>query len=138
MGGSQALGRRLRGPFVVLLTVGAVGILGYVLIEGWSASDAVYMVAISVTTVGFREVHPLSPAGQWFTAGIVVAGLASTWYMLSVTVAVMVDGELVGTGSGDAWNGRSVATATTTSSAAMGGSAGRSRASCAGAVTRWW
>ena len=37
-------------------------------IEGWSAWDAFYMTVTTVATVGFREVHPLSRAGQAFTS----------------------------------------------------------------------
>ena len=44
-----------------------VGVAGYVLIEGWPVFDALYMTVITVTTVGFREVQPLSTAGQAFT-----------------------------------------------------------------------
>ena len=94
MNSGQQLGRRLRAPISALLVVGTVGTLAYVLVEDWSITDAVYMVVISVTTVGFREVHPLSGTGQWITVAIVITGLASTWYMLSVIVAVMIEGEL--------------------------------------------
>lgn len=44
------------------------GTAGYMLIEGWSAWDSFYMTTISVTTVGYREVHELSWAGQAWTA----------------------------------------------------------------------
>jgi voltage-gated potassium channel len=93
MRGGQALGLRLRGPLVALGLVLVIGTLGYVAIEGWSIPDALYMVVITVTTVGYREVGPLSETGQWFTSGLAVVGLASTWYALSVMVALMVEGQ---------------------------------------------
>ena len=55
-----------RGPglaVILFLVVTAGGTLGYMAIEGWSAWDAFYMTIISVTTVGYREVHPMSGAG---------------------------------------------------------------------------
>jgi len=51
------------------------GTIGYVLIEGMSAFDAFYMTTITVTTIGFREVFPLSPAGRWFTIFLAFAGV---------------------------------------------------------------
>jgi len=52
------------GLFVVLLMI---GVFGYMLIEGYSFFDALYMTVITVGTVGFMEVQPLSDAGRAFT-----------------------------------------------------------------------
>jgi voltage-gated potassium channel len=45
-----------------------IGTFGYMVIEGWSWDDAIYMVVTTVATVGFGEIHPLSPTGWRFTA----------------------------------------------------------------------
>ncbi len=58
---------RLTLALVLLLAVVVVGILGYILIERWSAFDALYMTVTTITTVGYREVGPLSFAGRVFT-----------------------------------------------------------------------
>src|SRR4029453_15779381 len=61
---------RLQGPIfatVVMVSIVAGGTLGYMVIEGWSAWDAFYMTVITITTVGYREVHQLSRAGEVFT-----------------------------------------------------------------------
>ena len=58
---------RAQGPaFAVALLVFIIawGTTGYVVIENWSAWDAFYMTIITVTTVGYREVHPLSRIGE--------------------------------------------------------------------------
>lgn len=52
-----------------------VGTAGFMLIEGWSAFDALYMSVITVSTVGFQEVHPLSQNGRMFVIVYLVAGL---------------------------------------------------------------
>lgn len=67
----QALRRSMFAGAGVL----AAGTLGYMIIEHQSAVDAAYMTAITVTTVGFREAFPLSPAGQVFTMLLAFAGV---------------------------------------------------------------
>ena len=55
--------RSLQLAFGVLALLLAGGTLGYVLLEGWPVFDALYMTVITLTTVGYLEVHPLSTAG---------------------------------------------------------------------------
>ena len=72
----------------------ASGTLGYVIIEGWSPWDAFYMTMITVTTVGYREVHPLSRAGEIFTVVVVTVGVATVLYTFSFLMAQVVEGGL--------------------------------------------
>jgi voltage-gated potassium channel len=65
---------------VLLALIIAGGTTGYTLIERWSPWDAFYMTMITVTTVGYREVHPLSRAGELFTVVIVTVGVATVLY----------------------------------------------------------
>jgi voltage-gated potassium channel len=67
--------RRLRLSLALLAAVVAGGTLGYVGLEGYSLLDALYMTVITLTTVGYGEVHPLSPAGRGFTIGLIAVGL---------------------------------------------------------------
>ena len=76
----------------VLVTV--VGSIGYVVIEGWNAWDAFYMTIISVTTVGYREVHPMSWQGQLWTSIILLGGVATLFYTASTVMALVVEGGL--------------------------------------------
>ena len=55
---------RLLATLVLLVFVVAFGTAGYVLIEGWSVWDALYMTITTVATVGFREIHPLTRVGS--------------------------------------------------------------------------
>ena len=59
----------------VVLTIAAVGTLGYVLFLGWSVSDAVYMTVITLTTEGYREVRELDEGGRVWTMLVAVAGV---------------------------------------------------------------
>lgn len=60
------------------------GILGYMLIEGYNFTEAMYMTIITMGTVGFREVHPLSVAGMWFTVVLIVLSLGLFVFAVSV------------------------------------------------------
>ncbi|MFW5688680.1 MAG: potassium channel family protein [Spirochaetota bacterium] len=62
---------------LILITTIVIGTVGYVAIEGWSFSDAVYMTIISLTTTGFTEVRPLSAAGRGLTVFVIISGIAS-------------------------------------------------------------
>lgn len=61
------------------------GVAGYMLFEGWSFSDSLYMTLSVLSTVGFREVQPLDASGQAFTATLMIVGVA----IVLVTVAVL-------------------------------------------------
>ncbi|HUR35412.1 MAG TPA: potassium channel protein [Vicinamibacterales bacterium] len=82
--------------FAVALLVAVVlaGTLGYMVIEGWSAWDAFYMAAITVTTVGYREVHELSFPGQVWTVILLFSGVGSALYVFTLLATVVVEGGL--------------------------------------------
>lgn len=79
-------------PLVLLLT----GTIGYRLIEGpsWSLVDAAYMTTITLTTVGFLEVHDLSPAGRVFTMFLCLGGVFTLAYVAGEIVRAVVTGEI--------------------------------------------
>jgi len=58
--------RRLLWGIIALAIIIVTGVIGYMLIEGWSFIDAIYMTIITITTVGYDEVHPLSEGGADF------------------------------------------------------------------------
>jgi len=72
----------------------AAGMVGYRLIEGAGWWDAFYMTAITITTVGYREVFPLSHAGQAFTVVLLLAGLAVLLFVLTEVGRSVLEGEL--------------------------------------------
>jgi voltage-gated potassium channel len=76
--------RRFRQLLVASLLVFfliVLGTVGYMLLEGWSLVDSFYMTILSVSTTGFREVRPLSVAGQLFTVFLIIFGLLSIAYV---------------------------------------------------------
>lgn len=87
--------RRARTAGVLLFAVLVGGTLGYMLVEGWGPLDSLYMTVITVATVGFREIRPLSPQGQWFTIALIFAGVGGIAYSIGIIVDFMVEGHLV-------------------------------------------
>ena len=85
-------GSRLAVLLVALVLV--TGTIGYMVVEGWSAWDALYMTVTTVTTVGFREVHPLSWRGQAFTVVLIIGGVSTVLYTLSLLAAGLVEGRV--------------------------------------------
>jgi voltage-gated potassium channel len=86
---------RARGPWLavaLLLGVCVYGTAGYVLVEGWPPWDAFYMTVTTITTVGYKEVHPLSRAGEVLTATVIFAGVGTFFYTFTLLATVVVDG----------------------------------------------
>lgn len=82
-------------PAVLLVALVLVaGTIGYMVVEGWSAWDALYMTVTTVTTVGFREVHPLSWRGQAFTVVLIIGGVSTVLYTLSLLAAGLIEGRV--------------------------------------------
>lgn len=71
-----------------------MGIGGYMLIEEWSFIDAAYMTAITLSTVGFLEVHEPSMAGRIFTIFLIFIGVGYFLYLAGVIVQSIVEGEI--------------------------------------------
>jgi voltage-gated potassium channel len=79
---------------VLLSLMVLAGTAGYMIIEGWSAWDAFYMTIISLTTVGYREVHPLSRMGEAFTTVLLVGGVGTVLYSFTLLGARVIEGTL--------------------------------------------
>jgi voltage-gated potassium channel len=84
----------LRVSVAALLGLVIVGTTGYIVIEGMSVLDAVFMTVITLSTVGFGEVHPLSPLGRSFTIGLIVVGVGSAAYVFSLLASVLIEGRV--------------------------------------------
>jgi voltage-gated potassium channel len=89
------------GPLgVVALTFG--GALSYMALEGMRFLDALYMTVITLSTVGYREVKPLSDAGVWYTMALLALGVGMVFYTVVQGAAFLMEGRLL-----DLWGRRS-------------------------------
>ncbi len=75
--------------FMVLL-----GSVGYMAVEHYSFVDALYMTMITVSTVGFREVFPLSDGGKIFTVILIIFSLGIFGYVITSITRLVVEGAL--------------------------------------------
>ncbi len=73
-----------------------VGTFGYVLLLGWSFSDALYMTAITLTTVGFKEVHELNDLGRAWTMLLSLAGVGIIFGTVGIVAETFVAEALSG------------------------------------------
>lgn len=87
---------KLRLPLAVLLGIIVTGTIGYWVMYPITLIDAFYMTFISISTVGFREVIELDPAGKLFTIFLILAGLGGMTFTLSYLFRFMIEGHLLG------------------------------------------
>lgn len=84
--------------FMLVLIVLAVGTIGFLLVgEGsWSLEDCLYMTVITISTVGYGEVIPVSsvPHGRLFAVFLIMFGMGAILYFASTVVAIFVEGDL--------------------------------------------
>lgn len=71
---------RIFMAFVMCLCVVAFGTTGYMVIEDYTLVEGLYMSAITISTVGYREVKPLTTFGQGFTTILILFGFVSLAY----------------------------------------------------------
>ncbi len=79
---------------LVLAVVISTGIAGYMIIEKWSFIDSAYMTIITLSSVGFSEVYPLSIAGKVFTIFLILGGLGALFYGISLITKFIAEGGL--------------------------------------------
>lgn len=85
--------KRLIWGITALVVIIVIGTVGYLLIEGWSFLDSLFMTITTITTVGYDEVHPLSDGGRIFSSFLIVGGVGGALYALTAIVAYVVEGE---------------------------------------------
>jgi voltage-gated potassium channel len=86
--------KHLKAAILLALTILLTGTFGYMVIEGWSFLDAFYMAVITVSSVGYKEVHDISTTGRLFTIFFVMTGVGLTVYVAGVVVQFMVEGRI--------------------------------------------
>jgi voltage-gated potassium channel len=89
----RLIARALLIAAVLALTL-CIGTVGFCLIEHWAWFDAFYMTLITITTVGYEEVHPLSPAGRVFNSFLIFFGVSAMFFAVGVVTQTIIELEL--------------------------------------------
>jgi voltage-gated potassium channel len=91
----SSVAKRLIFSLAAMVSVMIAGTLGY-LGFGFSPLDAAFQTVITVTTVGFGEVHTFTPAEEEFTIALILLGVGTAAYALSVLIEFFIEGYLGG------------------------------------------
>ncbi|HVB07252.1 MAG TPA: potassium channel protein [Acidimicrobiales bacterium] len=87
------LAARLRPALAAVALVFVGSTLGYLVLERYSVLDAMFMSMITLSTVGYSEVHPLDSGGRIFTMGVIAAGFATLVYAAATLTNLFTSGE---------------------------------------------
>ncbi|MCI5119822.1 MAG: potassium channel protein, partial [Candidatus Electrothrix sp. AUS4] len=79
------------GPLLMFLVIGPVG---YMFLEGMPFLDGLYLTIITISTVGYGDIVPTTPAGRLFTVLLIFSGVGYVMYMFSQITEAMVEGGL--------------------------------------------
>ena len=82
----------LRTAILVFISQIIIGILGFMIVESFTFREALYMSVITISTVGFSEVRPLSPNGQLFTSVLILFNIATFTYLAAVASYFVIQG----------------------------------------------
>ena len=78
---------------LALVVLFAIGTSGYAFLEGWSWMDGFYMTFITLSTIGFQEIHTLSDAGRLFTLGLGITGIGLLTFVVARSAQLLLASE---------------------------------------------
>jgi len=84
--------RSVQFAIILLAIIVIIGTIGFIFIENYNVLDALYMTIITMSTVGFQEIKPLSGAGQLFTSFLIIISFGIFAYAVSTLTRYIVDG----------------------------------------------
>ncbi len=85
--------RNLKKALLFMILIIVSGVAGFMIIEKWSFVDSLYMTVITLSTVGYSEVAPITPAGKIFVIILISSGIGTAAYFVSLMTRFILDGE---------------------------------------------
>jgi voltage-gated potassium channel len=92
----QSSKRKILTAIIILASIIVLGVTGYMIIEGDDFLNALYMTIITISTVGFGEIHKLSVPGKIFTIFLILSSFGTYAYAISIITTHFVEGQLAG------------------------------------------
>ena len=80
--------------FIFVLTMTLLGAWGYMKIENVTFLDGLYMTVITMSSVGFHEVFPLSTLGRLWTSGLIFIGITSVAIWVAIVAAYLFESDI--------------------------------------------
>ncbi|MFH1387562.1 MAG: NAD-binding protein [bacterium] len=88
--------RKLIVPAIAMFFLSIIGVIGYKYLQGWSLLESVYMVVITMTSAGWRDINHMTPAGRIFDMALVFCGVGIAVYILGQIVEMIIEGQISG------------------------------------------
>jgi voltage-gated potassium channel len=82
-------------PVLMLVMIILMGTAGYIIIEKYTFLEALYMTVITIGSVGYAEVHPLSDPGRVFSIILILLNLGTFTYFITLLTRYLIDGEFI-------------------------------------------
>jgi voltage-gated potassium channel len=89
-----SLRQRFIHPLIAVFATILFGTVGYHVLEGWPWFDGLYMTVITLATIGYSEVRPLTPAGRGFTIILIIVGVTVFGFLVSILTQAVVENEV--------------------------------------------
>lgn len=89
--------RRIAFSLLSLLLIVLLGTLGYHWLEGWHWFDSLYMTIITLATIGYGEIHPLTTSGRVFTMVLIALGVTAAGFIFTTLTQALVETQLAAT-----------------------------------------
>jgi voltage-gated potassium channel len=96
------MNRLVRRFLYIVLAIAAtllIGTVGFTVIDHYPPFDAFYMTLTTMTTVGYGEIHPLSPAGRVFNSFLIFFGVTTIFIAIGAMTQTIIErefGEAIG------------------------------------------
>ena len=91
----KSLFKKLKIGIGIIISIILMGTVGYTILEGWSLFDSFYMTVITISTTGFKELHPLSEAGMILTVFLIIFGVLAIAYTGGRGVQILFEAQLL-------------------------------------------
>ena len=79
----------------VLLLFLVIGVIGYMILEDYTFLESVWFTVITLTSIGYGTVRPLSDVGMIFTIFLILCGTSFVLYFISILASVLLDKQLI-------------------------------------------